>query len=134
MLPRKKRLFIVPRWSGRPDGEWYAWLKAELEAMQGNPFEVVSVLDMPDPDLPRIQKWIPAISKAVGDDIEELERTILVGHSIGCQAILHFLAMLPVDRRILGVLCVAGFWTVDDPWDSIRPWLEKIPDLDRLKV
>jgi uncharacterized protein len=133
MITNKFRLFIVPRWSGRVDSQWYPWLKRELEALDPPNFEQVTILDMPNPDLPVPEKWIPRIAVEVGTDPEELERTILVAHSIGCQACLRYLAALPPDRRILGLVCVAGFWSVDDPWDTLKPWLDEPMDHQRVK-
>jgi predicted alpha/beta hydrolase family esterase len=124
---------MIPRWSGRVDGEWYPWLKQELLDLDPSGFELVSILDMPDPDLPKPETWVPEIARAVGADPEELERTVLVGHSIGCQAILRYLETFPPDRRILGMLGVAGFWQVDDPWITLSPWLDVPLNLARVK-
>ena len=133
MTPQKMRLFIVPRWSGRVNSQWYSWLKKELEALDPPVFEQVTILDMPSPDLPVPEKWIPRIAAGVGTDPEELERSILVAHSIGCQACIRYLAALPPDKRILGLVCVAGFWSVDDPWDTLKPWLDVPIDHKRVK-
>jgi len=133
MTSQKMRLFIVPRWSGRVNSQWYIWLKKELEALDPPVFEQVTILDMPSPDLPVPEKWIPRIAAGVGTDPEELERSILVAHSIGCQACIRYLAALPPDKRLLGLVCVAGFWSVDDPWDTLKPWLNEPIDHKRVK-
>ena len=129
----KLRVLIIPRWSGRVDGEWYPWLKQELEGLVPARFERVSILDMPNPDLPKPETWVPKIAMEAGSDPEELERTIMVGHSIGCQAVLRYLETLPGDKRILGMLGVAGFWHVDDPWITLKPWLDMPMDYSRVK-
>ena len=72
--------------------------------------------------------------RAAGSDAAALADTILVGHSIGCQAVLHYLAGLPSSAGVRGTLCVAGWWSVDEPWESIRPWIENPPDLARVRA
>jgi len=123
----RQRIVVVPRWGARAQDDWYPWLQAELAGSRT--FAPVVVGDMPDPDEPTIARWPARIAELVGSDAGVLADTILVGHSIGCQAVLHFLAGLPSSTRVRGTLCVAGWWTVDEPWESIRPWIENAPDL-----
>ncbi|MDP2909612.1 MAG: alpha/beta hydrolase [bacterium] len=97
-----KRVFIIHGWEGFPEEGWFPWLKRELEARG---FEV-HVPQMPDSAHPRIQKWIPAISKEVGVPDNQ---SYLVGHSMGCQAIVRYLESLSDNTKIGGVVFVAGF-------------------------
>jgi predicted alpha/beta hydrolase family esterase len=87
---------------------------------------------MPDPDEPTIAGWRARIADLAGSDEATLADTILVGHSVGCQAVLHFLAGLPDPAKVRGTLCVAGWWSVDEPWETIRPWIENTPDPRRV--
>lgn len=128
-----RRLVVVPRWGGRPDSDWYPWLAAELAGSVPPAFEQVEVAAMPDPDLPTVPAWVAGVLEALGDDPEALRRTVVAGHSVGCQAVLRALAELPVGARVDGVLCVAGWFWVDEPWDTLRPWLETPLDLDRTR-
>src|SRR5262249_25954077 len=57
-----------------------------------------------------------------------------LAHSVGCQALLRSLAELPEGTELGGALCVAGWWEIDRPWDSIRPWLAPIPNLSRIRT
>jgi hypothetical protein len=84
--------------------------------------------DMPEADEPTIEGWRGRIAELAGSDARALAETVLVGHSVGCQAVLHFRAGLPDSTRVRGTLCVAGWWRVDEPWESIRPWIENTPD------
>jgi hypothetical protein len=45
---------------------------------------------------------------------------------------LRALALLPAGVRLPGVLCVAGWWAVDQPWETILPWMEP-PDLPAIR-
>lgn len=97
-----KRVFIIHGWMGSPSRDWYPWLKKELEAKG---FEVHVPL-MPDPDFPRVKPWISTIKKQVG---KLDENTFLVGHSIGCQAVLRYLESLTGKEKCGGAILVAGF-------------------------
>ena len=79
--------------------------------------------------------WSPWLqAELAGSAAGTLADTVLVGHSIGCQAALHFLAGLPASTRVRGTVCVAGWWAVAEPWESIRPWTQNPPDLRRVRA
>jgi serine hydrolase len=126
------KLIVVPRWGARAQDDWYPWLQAELAGLEA--FAPVVIGDMPDPDEPTIDRWRAGVADLAGSDATELAETVLVGHSVGCQAALHFLAGLPASTRVRGTFCVAGWWSVDEPWESIRPWIENPPDLGRVRA
>lgn len=126
-----KRVFLIHRWEGKPDDVWFPWLKQELEKRG---FEVFAPA-MPDTDEPRIEAWVPALSQAVGEVDAE---TILVGHSIGCQTIARYLDGLPDEKKVRGVLFVAGFVTLTgletkEVEEIARPWLEIPIDWEDVK-
>jgi len=77
---------------------------------------------MPNPNEPTIEGWVPLVLAALGNATAASE-TILVGHSVGCMAAMHALAEddAPQVRALVGV---AGWFTVDEPWASIRPWID----------
>lgn len=129
-----KRLIIIPRWSGRPNSDWYPWLRRSLEQHASHAFEPVVAAAMPHPEQPTIAAWVAKIAELVGPDPVDIARTVLVGHSIGCQAILHYLATLPTDVSLHGLLSVAGWWWVDHPWDSLQPWIKTPVDLKRVRT
>lgn len=127
-----KRAFLVHGWGGLPDGGWRPWLKRELEARGW----MVENLAMPDTDAPRIGTWVPFLATAIGKADEE---AILVGHSMGCQAILRYLADLEEGRRVGGTFLVAGPLTriTNTDSDEERPivaeWLGTPLDAERAK-
>lgn len=124
-------LFIVPRWAGRPDTDFYPWLEENLrESPRG--LAPVRTLDMPNPSTPTIEAWVGTLGAAVGP--APAPSTILMGHSVGCQTVLRYLATLPPGHAIDGVLLVAGWWEVDTPWESLIPWLQTPVDLDRVRA
>jgi len=126
------RLLVVPRWAGTPRSDWYPWLVTALA--DGRAFAPVLVADLPEPGQPRLDTWPPAIGRLLGDDPAVLADTFVVGHSVGCQALLHALAALPAGVRVAGMLAVAGWWRVDNPWPTILPWQDRLPDLARVRA
>lgn len=123
---------MVPRWSGKPDSDFYPWLIERLAEVPG--FAEVVVCDLPEPGTPRLATWPPGVRAALGDDRELLARTLVLGHSVGCHAALHALAGLPEGMRVAGMLAVAGWWTVDKPWPTILPWQDDLADLARVRA
>lgn len=128
-----KRVIIVHGWDGTPEEGWFPWLKQQLEA-QG--FEVI-VPQLPDADLPRIEKWVPALTAAVRTPDAQ---TYFVGHSMGCQTIARYLETLPQDVHVGGAVFVAGFFKrltnlEDDPdvRETAQHWLETPFDLQKVK-
>ncbi len=97
------RAFIVHGWGGWPGEGWFPWLKKELEARGF----AVFVPQLPDTDNPRIQNWVPALSKTVGQARKD---DYFVGHSMGCQTIARYLETLPEGAKVGGVVFVAGFF------------------------
>ncbi|OGZ48582.1 MAG: hypothetical protein A3C84_04285 [Candidatus Ryanbacteria bacterium RIFCSPHIGHO2_02_FULL_48_12] len=127
----KKRLFLVHGWDGAPEDAWFPWLKRELE---GGGFHVEAPA-MPNPEWPKIEAWVSHLARVVG---EVDEHTFFVGHSIGCQAIMRYIESLPKDKKVGGVVFVAGFFTLmnlenDEAKEIARPWLETPIDFEKVR-
>ena len=126
-----RRVFIVHGWGGSPTSDFFPWLKEKLKEKG---FEVIIPL-MPDADSPKIENWVPHISKMVG---KVDENAFFVGHSMGCQAILRFLETLPQGSKVGGAIFVAGFFhltnihTGEDKGIA-APWLETGIDLKKVR-
>ncbi len=100
-----KRVFIIHGWDGNPLEGWFPWIKNELEKLS---YEVI-VPAMPNPSAPKIETWIPFLSKLVGSVDSD---TYFVGHSIGCQAIIRYIQTLPEGTKIGGAVFVAGWYNL----------------------
>lgn len=100
----RQRIVIVPGMGCVPVREcnWYAWLQDALEKETSNRFEVI-LQDMPDPHAARESQWLPFIRNTLKVD----EKTILVGHSSGCEAIMR----LAEKEKIRGMILVAACHT-----------------------
>ncbi len=127
----QKRALIIHGWEGFPEEGWFPWLKTELE---NRGFEVL-VSQMPNPDAPRIDTWLEQISKVYG---ELGEHDLLIGHSIGCQAILRYLSEIKTQNHVAGVISVAGFfYLVPLPvldQTIFESWLNTPMDYEKIKA
>jgi uncharacterized protein len=124
----KRRAFIVHGWEFTPEMHWYPWLKKELERKG---FEVIA-LAMPQTEHPDIKRWVGHLKKQVG--IVD-KNTYFVGHSIGCQAIIRFLASQ--KNKMGGAVFVGGWFALTQkatPTAEYRkiakPWLLNPIDFD----
>jgi len=128
----KNKAFIIHGWDGTPQSGWLPWMKRELEARG---WEVV-VPQLPHPEEPRIQNWIPALTELAG---EPNEQTYFIGHSMGCQTIARYLENLPVDLQVGGAVFVAGFFTSltvdEDPFSQsiVDEWLKTSLNLEKVQ-
>lgn len=126
----QKRVFIVHGWDGHPEEGWFPWLKQELEKRGF----AVTVPQMPEPEVPKIDAWVSHLAEVVG---EPDEGTYFVGHSIGCQTILRYLET--IDVKIGDVVLVAGFFSaltgLEDEEEKViaRPWLTTPIDFEKVK-
>ncbi len=126
----KNKAFIIHGWDGYPEEGWFPWLKGELEK---NDWEV-QVPSMPESEEPKIEAWVSKLAEVVG---EPDEHTCLIGHSMGCQTILRYLASLE-DKRVGGIVLVAGFLKLrplegEEEENILRPWIETPIDWSRVR-
>ena len=125
-----KRAFIVHGWGGNPEEGWFPWLKSELEK-KGFKVEVPA---MPNSSHPEIKSWVDHLSRVIGTPDKE---TVLIGHSIGSQAILRYLETLPQNIKIRKAIFVAGFFNLKnlsfEDKTIASPWLRTPIDLDKIK-
>ncbi|MFC4931220.1 RBBP9/YdeN family alpha/beta hydrolase [Massilia sp. GCM10023247] len=98
--PRQK-VYIVHGYTASPGDHWFAWLAGRL-ARDG---VAVEVLPMPDSSAPDAAAWDAFLDAAIARRDAD---TFLVGHSLGCIAIVRHLLR---DRaaRYGGMVLVAGF-------------------------
>lgn len=124
-----KKVFIIHGWGGNPDSDWLPWLKIELEKIG---YQVV-VPEMPNTEVPVIEKWVNHLASIVG----KLDKDIyFIGHSIGCQTILRYLET--INTPIGGAIFVAGWFDLenlenDEVEEIARPWLTTPIDVIKVK-
>ncbi len=119
------KVVIIHGYGGEPMHGWRPWLKEELEARGF----AVSVPAMPSPNEPRAEEWVAAIEREVGD---AGENCILVGHSLGCTAILKYLES--AKRKVAGAVLVAGFvGGMGEEFSVLANFLDKPVDWQHVK-
>lgn len=135
-----KRVILVHGWEATPKSDFFPWLKKELDKRKIWAY----FPNMPNTNEPEIKAWIGFLKKKIKE--EELDKdTILIGHSIGCQAILRFLEILPKKVKIKRVILVAP-WVKKDKktikalkeegeqvFEIARPWIETSIDWKKIR-
>jgi uncharacterized protein len=121
-----KRAFIIHGWGGFPEEGWFPWLKHELKKKGFT----VAIPAMPNSSHPLMDEWLPALREIIGSPDKD---TYLIGHSLGCQVILHYLQSCAPNEIIGGAVLVApvsgeGSITnrlneVDGARDVLGPWI-----------
>ena len=101
---------LVPRWSGTGASDWYPALQA---AVPGR----MSICDLDRPDAPTIAGCVAALAERA----EPSDASIVIGHSVGCQVVMRYLAAS--QRRFAHAVLVAAWLEIDEPWPTIEPWL-----------
>ena len=117
-------VIVVHAFGGHPEKFWYPELAAALADDA-----CVEVLRMTDPATPRIDAWVGDLERRMDEAAAANRAVYFVGHSVGCQAIVRYLAtpaaaslLAGESLRLGGVLCVAAWFSVVDPWATIEPW------------
>jgi uncharacterized protein len=134
----RERAFIIHGYLGYPAEAWFPWLKAMLEKRG---FEVC-LPAMPHPDRPAIPEWTDFIGKLVG---KPDARTVMIAHSIGGEAVLHYLETLGEGAQSVGktVLVACRFPTGMTPEEAdgkiegdeiLKPWLTAKVDPKSVRI
>lgn len=130
-----ERVFIVHGWDGSPNEKMHAHLTEELTERG---FEV-HALKMPNSAKPEIKAWVNYLSKSVG---EVSKNDYFIGHSIGCQAVLRYLAILNPEDEVGGVLLIAPYMRFDKTtleeegsasYKIAAPWMSTPINWERIK-
>jgi predicted alpha/beta hydrolase family esterase len=87
---------------GSPDGNWFPWLKTELEKLGHEVF----VPKMPTPDNQSVDTWVEATHDQLPFKFDS--DTILIGHSLGATWILDALSY-PPTKPVKASFLVSGF-------------------------
>ncbi|MDO8490350.1 MAG: alpha/beta hydrolase [bacterium] len=127
----KRRAFLVHGWEGSPRTAFKPWLKTQLES---HGYEV-AVPSMPDTVHPKVEEWIPFLHKLIQHSDEH---TVLVGHSLGCKALLLYLQELPEDvcvgKLILVAPVIDEVTGLDEAGEKIlKPWRDAVLDYEKIK-
>lgn len=118
-------IVLIHGYLGFPDNCWFPWLRRELEA-RGH--EVI-VPAMPNPEFPERLGWQMTIERVVKDP----SSTVLIGHSLGCLAILHYLRDTH-GSAFPHILLAAGFGRDFLHSNRLSHWFDAELDFSELKT
>jgi len=128
-----RQAYLIHGWGGNPNESWFPWLKEELKKRNIS----LEIPAMPNTDKPKISEWTDKIKETVRNPNKEV---VLIGHSIGCQAIMRYLERLDNNLKIGEVIFVAGwFHLTEEVWDEeytkeiAKSWLETLIDFKKVK-
>ncbi|CAB1216811.1 RBBP9/YdeN family alpha/beta hydrolase [Acinetobacter bouvetii] len=109
----QKKVYIVHGDQASPNDHWFPWLGQQIQ----HSGHVARRLILPDANTPNFQNW----QHALGLQMPQLDQdSIVVAHSLGCLASLHFLTKALSEKQIKGLILVAGF----------KDKLTALPELD----
>jgi uncharacterized protein len=123
------RVILVPRLRGRADSDFYPWLARRLREL-GWPGEVETAPLRP-PDAPDLAVTVAGVRGRIGS-AGRAARTVLVGHSVGAQAVMRALA--EPGSPVAALLLVAGWWTLDRPGPALADWLDTAFDWNQTRA
>ncbi|MBS9442355.1 RBBP9/YdeN family alpha/beta hydrolase [Photorhabdus heterorhabditis] len=95
-------LVIVHGFLAAPNRHWFPWLKGQYERSN---IQVI-VPEMPESHAPSPHLWQEKLQQSIPNPNE---RTLFIGHSLGCIATLRYISSLPDDVTIGGVVLISGF-------------------------
>jgi predicted alpha/beta hydrolase family esterase len=104
-----KNAIILHGTLGSPDGNWFQWLKTELEKKGAT----VWLPQLPHAEQPSLQEWADFVHAKCPFAINE--ETLIVGHSSG--AILALILAQQNSQPIGGVVCVSVFHDNSLQWE-----------------
>ena len=107
-----KKIYIIHGYTASAEKHWFPWLEKELTKIGIDCIR----LNMPDSDNPHCDKWLTYLENNIRID----ENTIVVGHSLGCIALLNFLAKN--YEKPLGAIFVSGFYQPISTLPELTPF------------
>ena len=101
-LPTLSRAFVFHGYGATPTDHWFGWLANEFEAAAIH----TRVPVLPHPLEPDAKLWEETVGTTVGVPDEH---TVIVAHSLGCLAVLRYLASLQGPWHLGMLVLVSGF-------------------------
>lgn len=96
------KFFIIHGTEGSPEGNWFPWLKRELESIG----HIVFVPAFPTPEGQSLDNWLKTFEYYIHLIDED---TVFIGHSLGSAFILNVLEKLNLPKPVRACFLVAGF-------------------------
>lgn len=117
-----KVIYLLPRYAGNAEQHWYLWLQKALE--QADSSVAVNIIVPPNWQRPGIKETLAFLEQTVPPSAIQTN-TYFIGHSVGCQAWMRYITHLKQqhgDLHIGGMVLVAAWVSIDEPWKEIEEW------------
>lgn len=121
-----KNALILHGTNGDPEGNWFPWLKTELENRGYN----VWAPELPGADAPNVKRYNDFIFSSGWEFNEE---SLLIGHSSGSVAIYGVLSKLPEGVQVRQAILV-GTFKDDLGWPNLKGLFEEPFDYTKIKT
>jgi len=119
------RVILVPRYGATQKFDWYSWLEEKLRAKNKFPLGEWVFCDLlPKPESPEPSRCNSHLSSILGTNASQLKNTLIIAHSLGAQIALRTLAEMKEEQAIAGLICVAGWLSLDHPPTSLASWID----------
>ena len=125
MPSSRPRVVVLHGYQASPAAHWFGWLADDLRPAGVE----VAIPELPDAHDPEPHAWAAAAGAVIGTPDE---RTVVVGHSLGCVTALHVLASAPGDWRLGGLVLVAGFDVPQPAVPEVDAFTATAPDVARV--
>jgi len=129
-----KSVVIIHGWDGSPEEPMLQWVKGEFEKRG---YKTI-VPAMPHPETPTIDDWVNKLKEVFPKDGER----VLVGYSVGCQAILRLIEVLDEGEKVEKLILIAPWMELDmntireegeEIIEIAKPWMETPIDFTKVK-
>ncbi len=118
---------VIHGYTASPEENWFPWLQAQAD-LHGID---LNVLRLDPSERPKLQVWDQQIQEQIGSLNED---SVVIAHSLGCLATLHYLSHELQQQRILKLILVAGFNGRLGRLDEVNPFIDAADiDFDLLK-
>jgi predicted alpha/beta hydrolase family esterase len=118
-----KRVIIIHGWADDPTTGWIYWLVNKLNHLG---YQAVAP-KMPNPQWPNQTLWLEKLNQTIGNNLDD---TILVGHSLGCFVLMRYLEQNNLKGKLDKLILVAGFLQPKD--ETYKKYFQPIPDLKKI--
>lgn len=118
---------VIHGYTASPEENWFPWLQAQADLHRIE----LNVLRLDPSERPKLQVWNQQIHDQLGSLNED---SVLIAHSLGCLAILHYLSHELQQQRIRKLILVAGFNGRLGRLDEVNPFIDAaVIDFELLK-
>lgn len=118
---------VIHGYTASPEENWFPWLQAQADQ---HGIEL-NVLRLDPSERPQLQVWDQQIQQQLGALNED---SVLIAHSLGCLATLHYLSHELQQQRIRKLILVAGFNGRLGRLEQVNPFIDAaVIDFELLK-